>query len=87
MNNTSFLDKDKGFGFISGSTYLSKITDLDVSFDEFKNLYSKSLTPDGVRNRSYLKLSWNRQSNQVDRNVVLFTVEPGHTQVQRLLQN
>lgn len=65
MNNTSFLDKDKGFGFISGNTYLNKITDLDVSFDEFKNLYSESLAPDGVRNRSYLKLSWNRESNQV----------------------
>lgn len=61
MNFSSIIAK--GFGFIPGSAYLSDIPAAEDAFKYFEKLFLNSLAPDGVRNRSYLKLSWNRQDN------------------------
>ncbi len=60
-----FIDHTRGFGFIPGNVYLNQITNVEPVFNHFQQLYSDSLAPDGVRNRSYLKLSWNRPTNSV----------------------
>lgn len=57
-------DFDKGFGFIPGNYYLNDQMDFDV-IEKFKTSFQEDLASDGVRNRAYLKLDWERLTNQV----------------------
>lgn len=59
------IDNTRGFGFIPGNTYLNQVANAELAFDHFQKSYNDSLAPDGVRNRSYLKLSWDRPSNRI----------------------
>lgn len=63
MQNISFLSKNKGFEFIPGRHYLQDIENIDAEFSQFEKPYNDSLAPDGPRNRSYLKLEWDRKTN------------------------
>jgi len=49
--------------FISQDTYLQSKVECD-SLQEMMSIFRKNLKPDGVRNRAYLKLCWQRKNNK-----------------------
>lgn len=58
------LSKNTGFTFIAGSEYFSHEITNSV-YHEFTKKFEASLTSDGVRQRSYLKLKWDRKANHI----------------------
>jgi len=59
------LLKNLGFGFIPGTHYFHDIENLETAFTDFEKSFNYSLAPDGPRNRSYLKLEWDRKTGSV----------------------
>lgn len=49
---------------IDSKTYIKSLEDLE-SLRPLMTLFEENIKPDGVRNRAYLKLIWNRQSDEV----------------------
>lgn len=50
---------EKGFAFIDQSHYMGKTTKAD-DYKSFISCFRDALAPDGVRNRAYIKLKWDR---------------------------
>lgn len=63
MINMSRFESE-GFARIDARNYLSEI-DANTALEQLKTYYATSLASDGPRNRAYLKLDWERQSNTV----------------------
>lgn len=49
---------------ISANNYIKSKEDLD-SVERLMTMFNENIKPDGVRNRAYLKLIWNRAQNKV----------------------
>jgi hypothetical protein len=64
MSSLSHIVEEKGFTYICGNHYTDAITSHDALM-QFKQSFEHSLAPDGVRNRSYLKLQWNRCTDDI----------------------
>lgn len=59
---TGFVER--GFAFIDADNYFSS-EDNQSCLSKLNHLYDTVLEPDGPRNRAYLKLSWDRQTQQI----------------------
>ena len=55
---------ERGFAFIHANNYLSCDDEQDC-LSKLNYLYDTELEPDGPRNRAYLKLAWDRQTQQI----------------------
>lgn len=58
----SFMDN--GFDIINSQEYLNNMEELS-DIDEINTIYTSKLSPDGPRNRAYLKLHWNRRTGAI----------------------